>query len=294
MLRGARRNFTQPQWLGESIDGARILLHAEQGLGDTLQFVRYAPMVAARGAKVILEVPAELRRLIENTMTTGAMQIVTRGSTLPDFDWHSPLLSLPLVFRTDLASIPAPIPYLLTEPQLTREFAQHFSSHSTNKNLRVGLVWSGSPRHTRDRQRSIPLAQLSSLTEIPGTTFYSLQKGPAAKELLDMPIDMNLVDLSTHLNDFSDTAAAIANLDLLITVDTAVAHLAGALGKPVWILLTRNPDWRWLLDREDSPWYPAARLFRQRTAGDWSAAIDRVQQQLQHLAATPTQPSKCS
>lgn len=295
MLRNARRNFPEPQWLGESIEGARILLHAEQGLGDTLQFVRYAPMVAARGAKVILEVPAELRGILaENTMSTGAMQIVTRGSNLPDFDWQSPLLSLPLVFRTDLASIPAPIPYLHANPQLAREFAQHFASHSTSKHSRVGLVWSGSPRHTRDRQRSIPLAQLSVLTEIPGTTFYSLQKGPAAKDLLAMPIDMNLVDLSTHLDDFSDTAAALTNLDLLITVDTAVAHLAGALGKPVWILLTHNPDWRWLLDREDSPWYPTARLFRQDTAGDWSPVIDRVHRELQQLLASPKTSPQCS
>jgi tetratricopeptide (TPR) repeat protein len=294
MLRNARRNFTQPQWLGESIDGARILLHAEQGLGDTLQFVRYAPMVAARGAKVILEAPAELRRLIENMMRGTTAQVVTRGSNLPDFDWQSPLLSLPLVFSTDLASIPAPIPYLQAEPQLTRDFAQHFVQHSGSKNLGIGLVWSGSPRHTRDRQRSIPLAQLSALTEIPSATFYSLQKGPAAKDLLDMPIDMNLVDLSGYLNDFSDTAAALANLDLLITVDTAVAHLAGALGKPVWILLTRNPDWRWLLDREDSPWYPTARLFRQHVAGDWSPVIDHVHRELQHRIATPPQPAQCS
>ncbi len=294
MLRNARRDFTQPQWFGESIEGVRILLHAEQGLGDTLQFVRYAPMVAARGANVILEVPAELRRLVASMMRGSTAQIVTRGSNLPDFDWQSPLLSLPLVFRTELSSIPATIPYLQAEPQLTHDFAQHFAQHSGHKNLRVGLVWSGSPRHTRDRQRSIPLAQLSALTEIPGATFYSLQKGPAAKDLLDMPIDMNLVDLAGYLNDFSDTAAAIANLDLLITVDTAVAHLAGALGKPVWILLTRNPDWRWLLDREDSPWYPAARLFRQHAAGDWSPVIDRVHRELQQLATSSTQPPQCS
>ena len=294
MLRNARRNFPEPQWLGESIDGARILLHAEQGLGDTLQFVRYVPMVAASGAKVILEVPGELRRLIENTMSTGAVQIVTRGCNLPEFDWQSPLLSLPLVFHTDLASIPASIPYLQADPQLIRDFAHPLTSHCANTGLRVGVVWSGSPRHTRDRQRSIPLAQISALTEIPSATFYSLQKGPAARDLLDMPIDMNLVDLSTHLNDFADTAAALANLDLLITVDTAVAHLAGALGKPVWILLTHNPDWRWLLDRDDSPWYPTARLFRQNVAEDWSSVIKRVHNELQQLAATPTQSPKCS
>jgi tetratricopeptide (TPR) repeat protein len=286
MLRNARRNFTQPQWLGQNIDGARILLHAEQGLGDTLQCIRYVPMVAARGAKIILEVPPELRRLIESALGTTA-QVVTRDNRLPDFEWQSPLMSLPFVFRTDLASIPTSIPYLHAEPQLVRDFAQHFAP-SNNAGLRVGLAWSGSPRHTRDPQRSIPLAQLCALTEIPGATFYSLQKGAAAKDLLEMPIDMNLVDLSGYLNDFADTAAAVANLDLLVTVDTAVAHLAGALGKPVWILLTHNPDWRWLLDRQDSPWYPTARLFRQRAANDWSSVIERVCAELQQLASNGT------
>jgi tetratricopeptide (TPR) repeat protein len=290
MLRNARRNFLQPQWLGQPIAGARILLHAEQGLGDTLQFIRYVPLVTARGAKVILEVPSELRQLIEHSgpITNGgcSVQIVTRGSRLPDFEWHGPLMSLPLVFKTDLASIPASIPYLQADPQLTRQFAQHITP-SANSRLRVGLVWSGSPRHTRDPQRSIPLAQLCALTELPGITFYSLQKGPAAKDLLAMPIDLNLVDLSGYLNDFADTAAALANLDLLITVDTAVAHLAGALGKPVLLLLTHNPDWRWLLDREDSPWYPTARLFRQNAAGNWSSVIACVQKELQHLVSAP-------
>jgi tetratricopeptide (TPR) repeat protein len=292
MLRNAQRNFTQPQWLGQSIDGARILLHAEQGLGDTLQCIRYVPMVVARGAKVTLEVPSELRRLIEGALGATA-QVVTRGSRLSDFEWQSPLMSLPFVFRTDLASIPASIPYLHSEPQLAREFAQHFAA-SSNAGLRVGLVWSGSPRHTRDPQRSIPLAQLCALTEIPGATFYSLQKGAAAKALLEMPIDMNLVDLSGYLNDFADTAAALANLDLLVTVDTAVAHLAGALGKPVWILLTHNPDWRWLLDRQNSPWYPTARLFRQRAANDWSSVIERIHAELQQLASTATPQNPAS
>jgi tetratricopeptide (TPR) repeat protein len=290
MLRNARRDFIQPQWLGQPLCGARILLHAEQGLGDTIQFLRYVPMVVARGAKVILEVSPELRQLIEGAIGAN-VQIVTRGAHLPDFQWHSPLMSLPRVFRTDLSSIPAPIPYLQSDPQLTRDFAQHLASHSSGAGLRVGLVWSGSPRHTRDPQRSIPLAQLCALTEIPGTTFYAVQKGAAAKDILAMPIDMNLVDLSGYLNDFADTAAALANLDLLITVDTAVAHLAGALGKPVWIFMTRNPDWRWLLDREDSPWYPTARLFRQKVAGEWSSVIERVQSELRALVSKPQRNS---
>jgi hypothetical protein len=288
MLRNARRDFSQPQWLGQRIDGARILLHAEQGLGDTLQFIRYVPMVTSRGAKVILEVPFELRRLVERAFG-ATVQVVTRGSRLPDFEWQSPLMSLPLAFGTDLTSIPAPTPYLQADPQLTSEFAQHLTASSTT-GLRVGLVWSGSPLHTRDRQRSIPLAQLCALTEIPGATFYALQKGPAAKDLLDMPIDMNLIDLSGYLNDFADTAAALAHLDLVVTADTAVAHLAGALGKPVWILLTHNPDWRWLLGRADSPWYPTARLFRQRAAGDWSSPIECILGELLRLIATTRAP----
>jgi ADP-heptose:LPS heptosyltransferase len=196
------------------------------------------------------------------------------------------------VFQTAQTSIPASIPYLQADPQLAHAIAQHFGA-SANTGLRVGLVWSGSPRHTRDPQRSIPLSQLCALTEILGTTFYSLQKGPAAKDLLNMPIDMNLVDLSGYLNDFADTAAAIANLDLVITVDTAVAHLAGALGRPVWILLTRNPDWRWLLAREDSPWYPTARLFRQDKASDWHSVIDRVHTELQQLISAKPKNSTC-
>ena len=198
-------------------------------------------------------------------------------------------MSLPRAFATDLNSIPANVPYLRANAALVRQFSQNFLTQPGNDNLRVGLVWSGSPRHTRDPQRSISLAQLRALTGIPRTTFHSLQKGPAAKQLLDMPMEMNLIDLAPHLNDFADTAAALANLDLLITADTAVAHLAGALGKPVWIMLTHNPDWRWLLARADSPWYPTARLFRQPTAGDWSPVIDRIHTELRQLTFAPPQ-----
>jgi tetratricopeptide (TPR) repeat protein len=294
MLRSARRDFSQPLWQGEPLEGARILLHAEQGLGDAIQFLRYVPMVAARGAKVVLEVPAELRRLAGTI--EGAAEIVTRGTRLPDFQWQSPLMTLPRAFRTELHSIPANVPYLRADAALTQQFAEHFSSQPASSQpvtggLRIGLVWSGSPRHTRDPQRSLSLAQLRALTEIPHTTFYSLQKGPTAKQLLDMPMEMNLIDLAPQLNDFADTAAALANLDLLVTVDTGVAHLAGALGKPVWIMLTHNPDWRWLLDRDDSPWYPTARLFRQPAASDWTSVIDRVHAELNKLTFTPPQNS---
>ncbi len=276
-LAKAQRNFAQPLWRGEPLNGSRILLHAEQGLGDTLQFVRYVPLVAERGARVVLEVPAELRSVL--TGVSGVAEIVTRGQSLPDFDWHCPLLSLPLAFHTDLNTIPANIPYLHANPDAARTHSQHLARIG----LRVGLVWAGNAIHTRDPQRSIALAQLVSLTEIAGIHLYSLQKGPAASQLQELPPSIDITDCGSELTDFADTATLLSSLDLLISVDTATAHLAGALGKPVWILLTHTPDWRWLLDRTDSPWYPTARLFRQPVPGDWSSVIVQVAGELQHL-----------
>jgi Flp pilus assembly protein TadD len=280
-LRGAVRNFRQPLWRGEPLEGARILIHAEQGMGDTMQFARYVPLVAARHATVILEVQPELRGLFAGM--EGASLVIGRGESLPEFAWHSPLLSLPRAFGTQLATIPANIPYLQSNPSAVQEWSQHLRGDG----LRIGLVWSGNPLHVRDPQRSLPLNQLRALLEMNRTTFYSLQKGSAASQLLALPIETNLIDLEPQLKDFADTAAAICNLDLVISVDTAVAHLTGALGKPVWVLLTHAPDWRWLLDRDDSPWYPTARLFRQPAPGDWSSVIDRVANELQQLAFTP-------
>jgi tetratricopeptide (TPR) repeat protein len=279
-LRRAVRNLPQPLWRGEPLGGARILLHAEQGMGDTMQFARYVPLVAARNATVILEVQPELLALFAGMK--GAWQVIGRGDSLPEFAWHSPLLSLPRAFGTELATIPANIPYLRSNPSAVQEWSQHLQGDG----LRVGLVWSGNPLHVRDPQRSVPLDQLRALLAVNGTTFYSLQKGSAASQLLALPIETNLIDLGPRLEDFADTAAALCNLDLVISVDTAVAHLAGALGKPVWVLLTHAPDWRWLLDRDDSPWYPTARLFRQPAPGDWRSVIDRVANELQQLAFT--------
>src|SRR5262249_49093564 len=262
----------------EPLNGERILLHSEQGLGDTLQFVRYVPLVAEHGGTVILEVPGELRRLLFDI--DGASEIVVRGNPLPHFDRHCPLLSLPLAFHTDLKTIPAQVPYL----QADQSAIQAFSHKLVHNGLRVGLVWAGNPIHTRDPQRSIPVAQLASLTEIPGIRFYSLQKGSAASQLQDLPRSVNLTDFGPELADFTDTAALLSSLDLLISVDTATAHLAGALGLPVWILLTHSPDWRWLLDRPDSPWYSTARLFRQPAPGDWSSVIAEIAAELRKLA----------
>ena len=275
-----RREFSQPLWLGEPLEGARILLHAEQGLGDTLQFVRYVPLVAARGGKVILEVPPRLRRLLSGL--EGAAEVISRGQDLPEFTWQCPLMSLPLAFGTELATIPADVPYIHADPARVQAWSQRLE----RTGLRVGLVWAGSPKHVNDRQRSLPLARFTALTQIPGASFYALQKGHAAAETQPLPPGMRLIDLGPEQSNMAETAAIIANLDLVISVDTSVAHLAGALGKPVWILLHYVPDWRWLLHREDSPWYPTARLFRQPKLRDWDPVLQRVEEELARYRGT--------
>jgi len=276
-FRAFRRTFAQPLWRGEPLQGARILLHAEQGLGDTIQFVRYAPAVAARGGEVLLEVQSPLRRFLANI--PGVAQTFTRGEPLPEFTWQCPLLSLPLAFHTELTSIPADVPYLRPDPVEVEAWSRRLQGDG----LRIGITWAGNPKHSRDRQRSIALAQLEPLTQVKGTTFYSLQKGDAAAQIRDLPATMKVHDLDAAVKDFADTAALVANLDLVISVDTAPAHLAGAMGKPVWILLHCMPDWRWLLEREDSLWYPTARLFRQTTPDNWKPVIERLRLELERM-----------
>jgi Tfp pilus assembly protein PilF len=272
---GEERRFTQRQWKGEPLEGERILLYAEQGFGDTLQFVRYVPLVAARGGQVVLEVQPQLRRLLSGT--EGASQVMSRGEALPEFTWQCPLMSLPLAFRTELQTIPAPIPYVHPDPVQVEAWRQRLAGNTR----RIGLVWGGNPNQQRDRLRSIPFELLLPLLKVPRTTFYSLQVGPWAEQLKQLPPDTPLMDLAPHLTDFADTAAVIASLDLVITAETSVAHLAGAMGKPVWVLLNKGCDWRWLLDRHDSPWYPSARLFRQTTAGAWPEVVNQVEHALQ-------------
>jgi tetratricopeptide (TPR) repeat protein len=278
-LRNAKRNFAQPLWLGsQEIDGKTILLHAEQGLGDTIQFCRYAPLLAARGAQVILEVQKPLRDLMK---TLGAaMQIVVRGDSLPKFDLHCPLLSLPLACATRLETIPSAMPYLAARDSQTRAWRERLGRH---ERPRIGLVWAGNPRkelpgaNRIDSQRSIVVDQLAPLFQLTGCDFFSLQKGDdAVRTLRASPLRDAIVDWTDDLHDFSDTAALIENLDLVISVDTSVAHLAGALGKPFWLLNRYNTCWRWLADRDDSPWYPTARLFRQDATRQWPAVIARV------------------
>jgi len=265
-----RRDFREPQWSGEHLRGARILLYAEQGLGDTVQFLRYVPLVQVAGGQVILEVQPQMHRLA--AQMPDVAQIICVGEPLPPFDWHCPLMSLPLAFGTTLDTIPARAPYL-TVPQ---EADDKRALPGEDCGLRVGLVWAGSPAHLRDKFRSIPLELLKPLFELEEVQFYSLQMGPAAEELREAGGPARMIALAPEIGDMADTAALIVHLDLIIGVDTAVAHLAGALGKPVWVMLPLVPDWRWLLDREDSPWYPTMRLFRQSTLGDWASVVEAV------------------
>lgn len=271
----ASRRFTDaPEWRGEALDGATILIHAEQGFGDAIHFARYLPLVAARGGHVVFEAPVELHRVFAGI--EGVAQVVAFGDPLPDFAWQCPLLSLPLAFNTTLASVPHSVPYLSADPEAVEEWRRRMAGPG----LKVGLVWAGRPEHKRDRHRSIALAELAPLAAIPNVAFYALQKGAAVSEAEHAPAGMRLEILSPLLGDFADTAAAIMALDLVISVDTSVAHLAGALGKPVWILNAYAPDWRWLEKRSDSPWYPTAQLFRQDSSRRWAPVVAAVAAEL--------------
>ncbi len=286
-----KRALAKPRWQGEDISGRTILLHAEQGFGDTLQFVRYAPLVVSRGARVILEVPPSLVRLCAGMpgAAPGDIAVIAAGTALPDFDCHCPLLSLPFLFGTDLATIPAAIPYLCPDPALISHWATRLPTGDTTEQpgLRVGLVWAGESRPDQpkwsqiDRRRSLALAALAPLGAVPGITFVSLQKGPPAAQLDQAPFP--IANPMPEVSDFADTAALIAGLDLVIAVDTSVAHLAGALGKPVWLLSRFDGCWRWLRERSDSPWYPKLRLYRQPSLGDWAPVITALAADLAKL-----------
>jgi tetratricopeptide (TPR) repeat protein len=273
-----RRQFNAPLWLGdEPVSGKTILLHAEQGFGDTIQFIRYAPLLGGRGAKVICEVQPELQPLLARL---EGVTVVAAGAPLPAFDLHCPLLSLPLAFRTRPETVPAVIPYLAAPPERLAVWQDRLPAGRR----RAGFVWSGQPSHKNDSNRSIALSRLAALFENPLIRYFSLQSDLRAADgeaLRGLP---NLVHLGDGFRDFADTAAAIALLDVVISVDTAVAHLAGALGKPVFILLPYAADFRWMRERDDTPWYPTAKLFRQPAFGDWDSVIDRVHDELRQLA----------
>ena len=261
-----------PLWNGSALGGRTILLTAEQGFGDTLQFVRYASMAAERGGHVIVACQAELVRLLE---TLDGVDRVVTGEDIPDFDCHAPLMSLPALFATTVETIPAEIPYLRAEAGLTKAWKKRLRDAP---GLKVGLVWRGNPEQAVNRVRSCPPESLAPLARVPGVSLFSLQKDAG-----DLP--EGVTDLGGELGDFADTAAAMSQLDLVISICTATAHLAGALGRPLWIPLAFAADWRWLQDRDDSPWYPTARLFRQRSPDDWEDVAARLARALEELAA---------
>ena len=274
-----KRDFAKPVWSGDSsIDGKTILIHAEQGFGDTLMACRYVPLVAALDARVVLEVRPELVRLMEALDCVSTL--IARGETVPQFDVHCPIMSLPLAFKTRLETIPTRIPYL----GVPKENVGHWRSKLGEGGFKVGFAWAGNPSFKNDRARSITLRNLLPVCSVPGATFFSIQKDLRDGDAEILSANPHIRHLGSELNDFLDAAAAIMAMDLIISSDTSIVHLAGALGKPVWILLSFNPDWRWLLDRTESPWYPTARLFRQAKSGDWASVVERVGAELQRAA----------
>jgi len=287
-LCAAKRHYSAPRWNGEPLNGKRIFLYGEQGFGDILQFVRYVRLLKDVGARIFLECYQELIPIISRMSEIDA--VVVPNHHIPAFDYHCPLMSLPYIFKTNLNSIPANVPYLsaCSEKKMRIEEMRNEKSLLTSHSslLNVGIVWAGNPDHKKDRERSIPLSQLAPILNTPGVKFFSLQVGVHAKDIQESCAFGDIVDLSPELKNFDDTAAAMSALDLIISVDTAAAHLAGALGRPVWIMLQFAPDFRWLWGREDSPWYPSARLFRQSAHNQWEPVIQQIATDL-----TPQPPS---
>lgn len=284
------RALGQPLWDGSALHGRTILLHAEQGLGDTLQFVRYVPWVKERGGRVVFECPKALLRLLAGF--EGIDQMVAAGSALPRYDVQAPLMSLPGIFGTNLANLPAKTPYLSAQQRLIEHWRKELRALS---GFKIGIAWKGSAANKGDVRRSIPLAQFAPLARVPGVHLLSLQKGPGAEQLAENADRLTVIDLGDRLDEangpFMDTAAVMLNLDLVVTADTATAHLAGALGVPVWIALPFMPDWRWLLGRDDSPWYPTARLFRQPRLGDWTDVFERMTAEVAKLVGAHRPPT---
>jgi tetratricopeptide (TPR) repeat protein len=286
--RADRRHVDRPRWTGERLDTGTLLLWAEQGFGDTLQFVRYAASARQRVQRVVVQVQAPLATLCRSA--AGIDQVIVDGEPAPPFDVQLPLLSLPRVLGTTLANIPRSVPYLSADPQKVAAWRERLEQNHFN----VGLTWSSTARGPGEEWlgsilRSVTLAQLAPLAAR-GIAFYSLQKGPPAAEARQSPAGMLLHDWSEELHDFGDTAALAAALDLVISVDTAVAHVAGALAVPVWVLLRRSVNWRWLRDANDTPWYPTMRLFRQQEAADWRPVIDQVADALHTLVPHRRRP----
>jgi tetratricopeptide (TPR) repeat protein len=274
------RAFPGPVWTGrEDLSGRTILLSTEQGLGDAIQFVRYVPMVAARGATVLLEVQRGLGALFRTI--PGVIQLFEVGDPLPDFDVHCSLMSLPAAFGTDLHTIPSAMPYLSAAPALLAEWSRRLGPW---QKMRVGLAWSGSVQHADDRNRSIPPGLLEPLLKRTDIACHVIQRDIRDADRQAMAGFPDLADHGSVLSDFAQTAALLASMDLIVTVDTAVAHLAGALNIPAWVMLAHSADWRWMQNRDDSPWYPSLRLFRQKQRGGWHGVIEQVAANLDQWA----------
>lgn len=272
--------FSQPRFSGQPLTGKTLLLTEEQGRGDTIHFVRYAELIRRQGATVILQCRPELVGILQTVR--GIDRVVAVGDDLPDFDFYLPLPGAPGTLGTTLETIPADVPYLLTDPQLSAEWQPKIDAPGK---LKVGIAWQGAPANRSDRFRSVPPAEFARLCDVPGVQLYSLQVGAGSEELGQIATPPTVVDLTTGIRDFRDTAAIVEHLDLVIACDTAVVHLAGAMAVDVWIAVAVAPDWRWLLDRADSPWYPTLRIYRQSVAGDWSSVFARICDDLAELAA---------
>ncbi|MBW8039423.1 MAG: tetratricopeptide repeat protein [Planctomycetes bacterium] len=267
-------------WDGSTFAGKRLFVRSEQGLGDSIQFIRYLPMVKALGGTVIFESPKPLFNILQDFDAIDELvQACPEVNSDVEYDFYVPLMSLPGIFATTLETIPADLPYLYADPIKMEYWKDKF----TEADFKVGIVWAGSPGYDNDHNRSCALKHFTALAKIEGVKLYSLQKGNAAAQLDELPPNITIHNFAEQLDDFTDTAAVIENLDLVISVDTAVAHLAGAMGKPVFVLLPFVPEWRWLLNRDDSPWYPTMRLFRQEKWGDWDGVFARAAEQLRIL-----------
>jgi tetratricopeptide (TPR) repeat protein len=289
-LEAPPRQFATPRWDGQPLPGGNLLIYADQGFGDAVQFVRYLPQVKqTSGARVVFECQPELRRLF--TGLPGIDELVVEGEPLPACEAHCALLSLPALFGTTVETIPAAASYLRADPELGRAWGEKLRAVESAR-LKVGIVWQGNTEQARDVLRSCRAAEFAPLAAVPGVALISLQNGASAiRQLSGLPSGMQVLELGSQFVDFADAAAAMSHLDLIITVDTAAAHLAGALGKPVWTLLAYTADWRWLLGRNDSPWYPSMRLFRQRVWGEWDGVFEEVAARLRELASAAPLPS---
>ena len=270
--------------MGRLWPGGTLLLYAEQGSGDTLQFIRFVPQVKERGGRVLVCCHQTLIPLLG--CCAGVDRLTARGGPLPDFDFWAPLMSLPCILgMSDIGQVPAAVPYVTADANLVQRWRTRLEEVP---GLRVGIAWQGNPKYRDDRRRSIPLRHFEPLSRLEGVKLFSLQKGPGTDQLLPLADRSAVIDLGSTLDEeagpFMDTAAVMTSLDLVITSDTSIAHLAGALGVPVWVALTKVPEWRWLLDRADSPWYPTMRLFRQIEAGNWDEVFSRIAAETARMA----------